>query len=209
MTTGSDATVFIVDDDLAVRRSTERLIRASGFKVKSYASALQFLKQSPSEGPACLVLDVQMPGLSGIDLQQELARSGIKIPIIFITAHGDIPTTVQAMKGGAVEFLTKPFQTPNFLDAVRAAIERDRVASKVRSELRDLRQRYEQLTTREREVMGLVASGMLNKQIAAELATTEGTIKFHRGHIMKKTKAESLAELVRMAEKLGVSIRPR
>jgi len=197
--------VFVVDDDLSVRRSTERLLRTAGLKVQTFTSAREFLKNPPPEGPACLVLDVRMPGLSGIELQRELTQCGIQIPIIFITAHGDIPMTVRAMKAGAVEFLTKPFRSRGLLDAVRAAIERDRSAHKERSETEELRQRYEQLTPREREVMPLVAAGLLNKQVAGELATTERTIKFHRAHIMQKMGAESLADLVRMVEKLGVS----
>jgi len=197
--------VFIVDDDLSVRRSTERLIRAAGLKVQTFTSAREFLRNPRPEGPACLVLDVRMPGLSGMDLQRELTHSAIHIPIIFITAHGDVPMTVRAMKAGAVEFLTKPFRSRTLLDAVLAAIERDRSAHRQRSETEDLRQRYEQLTPREREVMPLVAAGLLNKQVAGELATTERTIKFHRAHIMEKMRAESLADLVRMAEKLGVS----
>jgi FixJ family two-component response regulator len=196
--------VFVVDDDLSVRRSTERLIRSIGLEVQTFTSAREFLKSSRPKGPACLVLDVRMPGLSGMDLQRELARSEIHIPIIFITAHGDIPMSVRAMKAGAVEFLTKPFRSRSLLDAIRAAIDRDRAASNERSEIEALRQRYEQLTPREREVLVLVAAGLLNKQVAGELATTERTIKFHRAHIMQKTHAESVADLVRMVEKLGI-----
>jgi FixJ family two-component response regulator len=199
--------VFIVDDDPSVRRSTERLLRSAGLKVQSFTSAREFLEDAKFEGPACLVLDVRMPGLSGMDLQRELTQAGIHIPIIFITAHGDIPMSVRAMKAGAVEFLTKPFRSRNLLEAVRTAIERDRSAHKERSETGELRQRYEQLTPREREVMALVAAGLLNKQVAGELATTERTIKFHRAHIMQKMRAESLADLVRMAEKLGITSR--
>jgi FixJ family two-component response regulator len=205
--TDPDPVVFIVDDDLSVRRSTERLVQATGLKVQTFTSAKEFLKNARFEGPACLVLDVRMPGLSGMDLQQELTQSGIQIPIIFITGHGDIPMSVRAMKAGAVEFLTKPFRSRGLLDAIRAALERDRSAHKERSETGELRQRYEQLTPREREVMVLVAAGLLNKQVAGELATTERTIKFHRAHIMQKMHAESLADLVRMTEKLGAVIR--
>jgi FixJ family two-component response regulator len=197
--------VFVVDDDLSVRRTTERLIRSIGLEVQTFTSAREFLKSSRPEGPACLVLDVRMPGLSGMDLQRELARSEIHVPIIFITAHGDIPMSVRAMKEGAVEFLTKPFRSRSLLDAVRAAIDRDRAASKERSEIEALRQRYEQLTPREREVLPLVAAGLLNKQVAGKLDTTERTIKFHRAHIMQKTHAESVADLVRMVEKLGIA----
>ena len=197
--------VFVVDDDLSVRRSTERLIRSIGLEVQTFTSAREFLKSSRPKGPACLVLDVRMPGLSGMDLQRELARSEIHIPIIFITAHGDIPMSVRAMKAGAVEFLTKPFRSRSLQDAIRAAIDRDRAASNERSEIEALRQRYEQLTPREREVLLLVAAGLLNKQVAGKLATTERTIKFHRAHIMQKTHAESVADLVRMVEKLGIA----
>ncbi|MGA2869851.1 MAG: response regulator transcription factor [Verrucomicrobiota bacterium] len=197
--------IFIVDDDQLFRRSTERLLRAAGLNVQSFTSAGEFLKNPRPEGPACLVLDVRMPGLSGMDLQRELTQSGIQIPIIFITGHGDIPMSVRAMKAGAVEFLTKPFRSRVLLDAVRAAIERDRSAHKERSETADLRERYEQLTPREREVMLLVAAGLLNKQVADKLATVEGTIKFHRAHIMQKMRAESLADLIRMAQKVGAA----
>jgi len=197
--------VFVVDDDLSVRRSTERLIRSAGLEVQSFASAREFLKHPRPERPACLVLDVRMPGLSGMDLQCELTKSGIQIPIIFITAHGDIPMSVRAMKAGAAEFLTKPFRSRILLDAVRAAIDRDRAASKDRSEIEALRQRYELLTPREREVLPLVAAGLLDKQVADKLATTERTIKFHRAHIMQKAHAVSVADLVRMVEKLGIA----
>jgi FixJ family two-component response regulator len=197
--------VFIVDDDLSVRRTTERLVRTAGFNVQTFTSGREFLKSPRPEGPACLLLDVRMPGLDGMQLQKELTRSGISIPIIFITGHGDIPMSVRAMKAGAVEFLTKPFRSQSLLEAIRSAIERDRSAHKERSESEELRQRYEQLTAREREVMTLVVTGMLNKQVAGELATTERTIKFHRANIMQKMQAESLADLVRVAGKLGVS----
>jgi FixJ family two-component response regulator len=197
--------VFVVDDDPLFRRSTERLIRTAGLNVQPFTSAREFLKNPRPDGPACLVLDVRMPGLSGMDLQRELTKSGIHIPIIFITGHGDIPMSVRAMKAGAVEFLTKPFRSCNLLDAIRAAIERDRSALQKQSETSELRERYEQLTPREREVMALVTAGLLNKQVASELATMEGTIKFHRAHIMQKMRAESLADLIRMAEKVGAS----
>lgn len=200
--------VFVVDDDLSVRRSTERLIRSVGVEVQTFASAREFLKIPQSERPACLVLDLRLPGLNGMDLQHQLTQSGIQIPIIFITGHGDIPTSVRAMKAGAVEFLTKPFRSRTLLDAVRAAIDRDRTACRERSEIKVFRQSYGQLTPREREVLPLVADGLLNKQVAAELATTERTVKFHRAHIMQKMRATSLADLVRMVEKLGIA-RPR
>ena len=196
--------VFVVDDDLSVRRSTERLIRSIGLEAQTFASAREFLATPRSERPACLVLDVRMPGLSGMDLQKELAQAGINIPIIFITGHGDIPMSVRAIKAGASEFLTKPFRSQTLLEAIQAAINRNQAERKVRSEIEDLHQRYEQLTPREREVLALVAAGLLNKEVAGKLATTERTIKFHRAHIMQKMRTTSLAELVRMVEKLGV-----
>jgi FixJ family two-component response regulator len=196
--------VFVVDDDKLFRSSTERLVRLAGFNVQSFTSASDFLKNSRPEGPACLVLDVKMPGLSGMDLQRELTKSGIDIPIIFITGHGDIPTSVRAMKAGAVEFLTKPFRSRALLDAIRAAIERNRSTLLKQSEIRELGERYEQLTPREREVMKLIVDGLLNKEVAAKLSTTEATIKFHRAHIMQKMRANSLVELNRMADKLDI-----
>jgi FixJ family two-component response regulator len=200
--------VFVVDDDPSVRRSIERVVQSIGFQVQTYRSAADFLQRARFEGSACLILDVRLPGLSGLDLQRELTKSGIQLPIIFMTAYGDIPTTVRAMKGGAVEFLTKPFRPRHLLDAIRTAIERDRAKLEQRAEVAQLRRRYDLLTPREREVLALLVAGLPNKQIAGKLLTTERTIKFHRAHIRQKMRTESLADLVRMAQKLGLTGQP-
>jgi FixJ family two-component response regulator len=199
-----DSIVMVVDDDTSFRQSIERLIRSAGFNVRAFESADDFLRAKRPDVPVCLVLDVRMPGLSGLDLQKELAKGGVEIPLIFITGHGDIPMSVRAMKAGAVEFLTKPFHEQDLLDAIRQALDRDRVARQSRAKLTDLRQRYDSLTRREREVMGHVVAGKLNKQIASELKTVEKTIKFHRAHVMTKMRAGSLAGLVQMAALLKI-----
>jgi len=196
--------VFVVDDDLSVREGLGSLIRSAGLRVETFASAQEFLASPRAEVPSCLVLDVRLPGLSGLDLQKRMAEVNIEMPIIFITGHGDIPTSVQAMKAGAVEFLTKPFVDRDLLDAIQQAIKRDRAARRQRAGMAELHARYESLTPREREVLELVVSGLLNKQVAAELGISEITIKVHRAQVMQKMQAESLADLVRMSEKLGV-----
>ena len=196
--------VFIVDDDIGVRKALTNLIRSVGLKVEAFGSAQEFLSSRRQDAPGCLVLDVRLPDLSGLDLQRRLAATGIQMPIIFITGHGDIPMSVEAMKAGAVEFLTKPFREQVLLEAVQHAIERDRAAHAQRAEFAELRARYQSLTPREQEIMAMVVRGLLNKQTAGELGTTEATVKVHRAKLMHKMKAESLADLIRMAEKLGI-----
>ena len=200
-----DAIIAIMDDDPSAREGLSSLIQSAGWRVETFASAQEFLARPRAEVPSCLLLDLQLPGLSGLDLQKRMAEVGLEIPIVFLTGHGNIPASVRAMKAGAVEFLTKPFDEEELLRAIQEAIERDRRTRQRHAEMRELHGRYKSLTPREQQVMQQVVTGLLNKQIAAELNITEFTVKIHRGHVMRKMRADSLADLVRMAESLRIS----
>ena len=204
--TETEAVVFIVDDDAPMRESLKNLLRSIGLRAELFASAQEFLQSKRPDSPGCLVLDVRLPGLSGLDLQRRTAEAGVDIPIIFITGYGDIPMSVRAMKAGAVEFLTKPFRDQDLLDAIQQALERDRKARDQRAAIESLRSRFESLTPREREVMVRVVAGLLNKQIGGDLGTSETTVKIHRHQVMEKMGAGSLPELVRMADRLGLLV---
>ena len=200
-------TVYVIDDDGGMRQAVQDLVESIGLRAEAFATGEEFLKRPRTADPSCLVLDVRLPQMSGLEFQQKLAELGVRIPIIFITAHGDIPMSVKALKSGAVEFLTKPFRDQDLLDAIQQALQRDRAAREQLADINDLQERYRALTAREREVMALVISGMLNKHIAAKIGASEATVKIHRGHLMEKMRADSLIELVRMADKLDLSSR--
>lgn len=200
-------TVFIIDDDRGMRQSIQDLVESVGLRAESFATGEEFLKRKRTNDPSCLVLDVRLPQMSGLDFQRQLAETGMQIPIIFVTAHGDVPMSVRALKSGAVEFLTKPFRDQDLLDAIQQALQRDRTVQEQQAEIHDLQGRYHALTRREQEVMSLVVSGMLNKQIASEIGASEATVKIHRGQVMHKMHAGSIVDLVRMADKLKLSPR--
>jgi FixJ family two-component response regulator len=200
-------TVFIVDDDRGMRQSIQDLVESVGLRAESFASGGEFLKRKPTNDPSCLVLDVRLPQMSGLDFQRQLLETGLHIPIIFVTAHGDVPMSVRALKSGAVEFLTKPFRDQDLLDAIQQALQRDRAERGRKAEIQDLQERYGTLTAREQQVMALVVSGMLNKQIASEIGASEATVKIHRGNVMHKMQAGSVVDLVRMSDKLKLSPR--
>ena len=201
------STVFVIDDDGGMRQAIQDLVESVGLRAEAFATGEEFLEKRRTADASCLVLDVRLPQMSGLEFQQKLAELGVRIPIIFITAHGDIPMSVRALKSGAVEFLTKPFRDQDLLDAIQQALQRDRAAREQLADISELQERYRALTAREREVMALVISGMLNKHIAAKIGASEATVKIHRGHLMEKMQADSLIELVRMADKLGLSPR--
>jgi FixJ family two-component response regulator len=198
-------TVFIIDDDRGMRQSMQDLVESVGLRAESFATGEEFLGRKRTNDPSCLVLDVRLPQMSGLDFQRRLAETGVQIPIIFVTAHGDVPMSVRALKSGAVEFLTKPFRDQDLLDAIQQALQRDRADRERQAEIDDLQERYRSLTAREREVMTLVVTGMLNKQIASEIGASEATVKIHRGHVMQKMQAGSVVDLLRMADKLKLS----
>jgi FixJ family two-component response regulator len=202
MNSADDATVFVIDDDGRMRAAMQRLLKSVGLRAEAFASPQEFLRRKLPDGPSCLILDVRLPGISGLDVQRKLSEAGVQIPVIFITGHGDIPMTVKAMKSGAVEFLTKPFRDQDLLDAIQQALQRENEIRQQRHEIQELQERYQTLTAREREVMGLLVSGMLTKQIASRLGTSEITAQVHRGQVMRKMYANSPAELGRLAEKL-------